>query len=162
MLLLNAEEIERKIKRISYEILENNFNEEKIIIIGINQNGYSFAEKIKACLESIDDIKTILSRIQLNPLAPLSTPITCDLSLEKLQNQTVILIDDVANTGRTLFYGLKPLLEILPKKLEIAVLIDRKHKSFPVQPDYVGLSLHTTLQNNIKISFNETMEANLN
>ena len=162
MLLLNAEEIERKIKRISYEILENNFNEEKIIIIGINQNGYSFAEKIKACLESIDDIKTILSRIQLNPLAPLSTPITCDLSLEKLQNQTVILIDDVANTGRTLFYGLKPLLEILPKKVEIAVLIDRKHKSFPVQPDYVGLSLHTTLQNNIKISFNETMEANLN
>ena len=162
MLLLNAEEIERKIKRISYEILENNFDEEKIIIIGVNQNGYSFAEKIKACLESIDDIKTILSRIQLNPLAPLSTPITCDLSLEKLQNQTVILIDDVANTGRTLFYGLKPLLEILPKKLEIAVLIDRKHKSFPVQPDYVGLSLHTTLQNNIKISFNETMEANLN
>ncbi len=68
-----------------------------------------------------------------------------------LKRKAIIIVDDVANTGRTLFYAFKPLMAILPKKIEIAVLIDRKHKSFPVKVDYVGMSLATTVQENIKV-----------
>ncbi|MEL6989936.1 MAG: phosphoribosyltransferase family protein, partial [Bacteroidota bacterium] len=65
-------------------------------------------------------------------------------------------VDDVANTGRTIFYAFKPLFEILPKKIEVAVLVDRKHKSFPIKVDYVGLSLATTIQENIDVQILNT------
>ena len=63
-----------------------------------------------------------------------------------------IIVDDVANTGRTIFYAFKPLLEVLPKKVEVAVLINREHKSFPIKVDYQGLSLATTVQENIEVN----------
>jgi pyrimidine operon attenuation protein / uracil phosphoribosyltransferase len=75
-----------------------------------------------------------------------------------VKDKVVILIDDVANTGRTIFYAIRPLLDVLPKKVEVAVLVDRKHKSFPIQPDYVGLSLATTLKENIDVQIRETAD----
>ena len=81
-----------------------------------------------------------------------------DLSPEALHNQTIIVIDDVANTGRTLFYACKPFLELLPRKIEMAVLVDRKHKSFPVLVDYVGLSLATTLREHIEVDLSKADE----
>jgi pyrimidine operon attenuation protein/uracil phosphoribosyltransferase len=92
-----------------------------------------------------------LARIRLNPAKPLAEEITVDLPLGDLTNKAILVVDDVANTGRTLFYACKPLLNILPKKLEVAVLVDRTHKSFPVRVDYVGLSLATTLMNHIEV-----------
>ena len=68
----------------------------------------------------------------------------------------VVIVDDVANTGRTIFYACKPLLETLPKKIEVAVLVDRKHKSFPVKVDYVGLSLATTLKEDIDVQLSNS------
>ena len=61
----------------------------------------------------------------------------------------------MANTGRTIFYAIKPFLDVLPGKVEVAVLVDRKHKSFPVKVDYMGLSLATTLQENISVNLSE-------
>jgi len=83
---------------------------------------------------------------------PISEEITLDIDISELKNKCLILVDDVANTGRTLFYACKPLMEIVPKKLEVAVLVDRKHKSFPIEVDYVGLSLATTAQENIDVN----------
>ena len=81
-----------------------------------------------------------------------------------LKSKVLIIVDDVANTGRTIFYAFQPLLALLPSKLQVAVLVDRKHKSFPIEVDYVGLSLATTMKENIvvKLTGDEGMEVHLN
>jgi pyrimidine operon attenuation protein / uracil phosphoribosyltransferase len=115
-------------------------------------------------LSSKTDKKLSLARIKLNPAAPVSHPVTIDLPPDYLSGKSVIIIDDVANTGRTLFYAFKVLMDVLPQKVEIAVLVDRKHKSFPVKVDYVGLSLATTLQEHIdaKLTNSAHLEVLLN
>ena len=66
-------------------------------------------------------------------------------------DKTIVLIDDVANSGRTMLYALKPLLLQLPKKIQTLALVERTHKSFPVDVDYVGLSVSTTTDENIVV-----------
>ncbi len=149
--LLNKRQITQKIKRLAIEILENNFGEQEIILAGINNSGMSFAKMIHRHLKKLSDTTFRLTRIRLNPANPLDSAVTIGLSEQELQNKVIIIIDDVANTGRTIFYATKPLMNILPKRVEVAVLVDRKHKSFPVKVDYMGLSLATTLQENIDV-----------
>jgi pyrimidine operon attenuation protein/uracil phosphoribosyltransferase len=158
MKILNHHQIEQKIKRLAIEILENNYEEEQIILAGINNNGLNFAVQLKDQLDSISQLKVVLTRIRLDPADPLSSPIQCELDKEALEGEVVIIVDDVANTGRTIFYATKPLLEVLPKRVEVAVLVDRKHKSFPILVDYVGLSLATTLKENINVQIQEGAE----
>lgn len=151
MKILNESQIRQKIKRLAIEILEKNTEAKEIILAGINNKGYEFAEYIKDEMKRFSDINITLTRIKLNPAAPLTQEITVELPLSQLDKKTIIVVDDVANTGRTLFYAMKPILEVLPKKLEVAVLVDRLHKSFPIQVDYVGLSLSTTMEENIEV-----------
>ncbi len=150
MQVLNDYQIKQKIQRLSYEILENNLDEDEIILVGINNNGYGFAKLLFESLTSISDKKVVLSKIKLNPAQPLDFPIESDLNETELVNKSIIVIDDVANTGRTIFYAFRVFMNILVKKIEVAVLVDRKHKMFPIKVDYVGLSLATTVQENIK------------
>lgn len=150
MQVLNDYQIKQKIQRLSYEILENNLDEDEIILVGINNNGYGFAKLLFESLTAISDKKVVLSKIKLNPAQPLDFPIESDLNETELVNKSIIVIDDVANTGRTIFYAFKVFMNILVKKIEVAVLVDRKHKMFPIKVDYVGLSLATTVQENIK------------
>jgi pyrimidine operon attenuation protein/uracil phosphoribosyltransferase len=75
-----------------------------------------------------------------------------------LHGKIIIIVDDVANTGRTIFYACKPLMETLPKRVEAVVLVDRTHKSFPIKVDYVGLSLATTLLDDINVKIGEDEE----
>jgi len=155
MKILDNQQIQQKIKRLSYQILENNFGEEEIIFAGINNNGLGFAKLIIKELTNLTKTKITLTQIQLSPAAPLSTPITIDMDLKDLQNKVIIVVDDVANTGRTIFYAIKPLLDVLAKKVEVAVLVDRKHKSFPIKVDYMGLSLATTAKENIEVQIKD-------
>lgn len=97
-------------------------------------------------------------RIRLNPANPIEYEPSIELSDEDLRNKPVIIVDDVANTGRTIFYAVQPLLKVVPKKVEVAVLVDRKHKSFPVKADYVGLSLATTLRDDIDVQIRDAAE----
>jgi len=150
MQVLNDYQIKQKIQRLSYEILENNLDEQEIILVGINNNGYGFAKLLFESLTAISDKKVVLSKIKLNPAQPLDFPIETDLNEAALVNKSIIVIDDVANTGRTIFYAFKVFVNILVKKIEVAVLVDRKHKMFPIKVDYVGLTLATTVQENIK------------
>jgi len=158
MRILTEHQIEQKIQRLAIEILENNYDEPELILAGTNKNGLEFARLLLGRLESISEIPIILTRIQINPADPLERPIEMELTPEHIRDKVVILVDDVANTGRTLFYACKPLLSTLPKKIEAAVLVDRKHKSFPIQVDYVGLSLATTLMNHIEVHIREVEE----
>lgn len=153
MKLLDTNGIEQKIKRLAIEILENNSSEKEIVLAGINNNGKAFAELILHAMQNIKVVSPwlILTSIRLNPASPIEHPITVDMPLEELKNKVIIVIDDVANTGRTLQFAMKPLLDILVKKIELAVLVNRKHKSYPVAPNYVGVELSTTLRDNITV-----------
>jgi pyrimidine operon attenuation protein/uracil phosphoribosyltransferase len=156
--LLNERQIKQKIKRLAIQILENNFGEKEIILAGINNNGMGFAKMIHKQLQKISDTKFTLTSIQLSPANPLQTEVKLGLPLEQFDHKVIIIVDDVANTGRTIFYAIKPLLNILPKKIEVAVLVDRQHKSFPVKVDYKGLSLATTLHENIDVQILDVEE----
>ena len=152
MKILDARKISQKINRLAIEILENNYRESGIILAGINNNGNRFADLLEAGITKKSPIKITRATIQLSPAAPLSSPITIDLSPAQIRNKVIILVDDVANTGRTIFYAFEPLMRVSPKRVEVAVLVDRKHKSFPIKVDYVGLSLATTLNENIQVN----------
>lgn len=158
MQILNQHQIHQKIKRLAIEMLEENYEENEIFLLGINNRGYNLAQMLREELKHITKIPILLHRLRLNPAQPLGAPIELEMPVEGLEGKTVIIVDDVANTGRTIFYAFKPLLEILPKKVQVAVLVDRKHKAFPIQVDYVGLSLATTLKENIDVKILEKEE----
>ncbi|MCR9287989.1 MAG: phosphoribosyltransferase family protein [Bacteroidetes bacterium] len=158
MQILTHRQIVQKIKRLAIEILEHNHKEHEIILAGINNNGMGFAQMLMSALVELTDKKITLTRIQLNPAKPLSEEIVLEMPIEEVKDNVIIIVDDVANTGRTIFYAFKPLMDILPKKVEVAVLVDRTHKSFPVKVDYFGLSLATTLKENIAVKIREVEE----
>ena len=158
MKILDRTQIEQKIRRLAIEILENNFEEKTIVLAGINNNGTGFAKLIEKELLLITSINIQIITLRINPASPLSHPIEPDQPVETLKGKSIIVIDDVANTGRTIFYACKPLMDILPKKIEVAVLVDRKHKTFPIYPKYVGVSLATTLKEDIDLKILGTEE----
>lgn len=158
MKILDAEQIRRKTVRLAYEILEHNHTAPRIVMAGINRNGMAFARMLHAELARIAPMPIELTNVRLNPADPLATPVEIDLAPEALRDQVVIVVDDVANTGRTIFYACKPLLTTLPRKVEVAVLVDRTHKTFPVKVDYVGLSLATTLLEHIDVRLRDADE----
>ncbi len=158
MKILNERQISQKIKRLAIEILEHNFGEPELILAGINNNGMVFSELLMQELTKISNIPITVTRIKLNPANPIKSDIILEMPPEQVHNKVLIIVDDVANTGRTIFYAIKPILEVLPKKVEVAVLIDRSHKSFPIRVDYYGLSLATTLKNNIDVQIREVAE----
>jgi pyrimidine operon attenuation protein / uracil phosphoribosyltransferase len=156
MKILDKEQIHRKIQRLTVEILERNYGEKDIILVGINRNGLEMAALLAKEFVGRTTTNVQLTQLKINPAKPLDGAVFVDFSIDSVKDKVVILIDDVANTGRTIFYAIRPLLDVLPKKVEVAVLVDRKHKSFPIQPDYVGLSLATTLKENIDVQIRET------
>ena len=158
MKILTDRQIRQKIKRLAIEIVENNFEENAIILAGINNKGMTFAGLLLEELAIITAQNITLTRLKINPADPLSADIYLEMPVEDLRGKVVIIVDDVANTGRTLFYAAKPLLETLPKKIEVAVLVDRTHKFFPVKVDYVGLSLATTLLEDIDVQISDVKE----
>lgn len=160
MQILADRQIRQKIRRIAIEILERNYGEPEIILAGLNNNGVGFAQLLLAELLPLApaDMSITLTRIRLNPANPVEYDPYIEMPAEALRDKNIILVDDVANTGRTIFYAVQPLLKVVPKRVEVAVLVDRKHKSFPIKADYVGLSLATTMLENIEVSIRDTEE----
>lgn len=156
MKILDSSQINQKVNRLAIEILEHNYREKEIILAGINKNGVGFAKMLQTRLKSISDMEFTLCQIKLNPANPIEDPITLDQSVGSLKNKVILVVDDVANTGRTIFYACKPIMDQLPKKVEVAVLVDREHKAFPIKADYVGLSLATTAGENIDVRIKES------
>jgi pyrimidine operon attenuation protein/uracil phosphoribosyltransferase len=158
MKILNHSQIQQKIKRLAIEILEDNYEEPELILAGINNNGMEFAQMLMQALLNITDQHITLTRIRLNPAAPIKDGVDLEMPAAELEGKTIIIVDDVANTGRTIFYATQPLMAVLPKKVEVAVLVDRTHKTFPIRVDYVGLSLATTLMEDIDVRIRDVNE----
>lgn len=152
-LILNHQKILQKIDRIAYQIYESNHDASSITMAGIHKNGYVFAQLLKTKLEDISDIKVDLRKIEVNKKNPLEQ---CELEGDNhFKGGSVIVVDDVLNSGRTMMYALQCFLEHAPQKLTVAVLINRSHKRFPVNANFVGLSLATTLKEHIEVSFED-------
>lgn len=142
----------RKLKRMAYEILENNTGEEYIVLAGIRESGSVVARNIQQLLSAISSVKTDLITITLDKHQPKDVTVNKDIDFT---GKVIIVIDDVANSGKTLLYALKPFLAYQPKKIQTLVLVERSHKTFPVHPDYVGLSMATTLQEHIYVEVDD-------
>lgn len=151
-LILDASQVKQKIRRMAYEIFEHNFKEKSIVIAGIEGQGYVLAQHLAKELESISPLKGKLVKVTLDKSAPQQSEVTLDCELKILQKKCIILVDDVLNTGRTFAYGLKPFLDIEVKKIEIAVLVNRSHTSFPVYPQYTGYELSTTIKDHVEVN----------
>ncbi|MBL7861592.1 MAG: phosphoribosyltransferase [Cyclobacteriaceae bacterium] len=150
-LVLDSEKVTQKIKRIAYEIYENNFKEKSIILAGIDGQGYSFAKLLAAELEGISPLHIKVVKVSLDKLAPQQSEVILDIESKELKRKCIILADDVLNSGRTLAYGMKPFLITDIKKIEVAVLVNRSHTLFPITPTYTGYRLTTTLNDHVEV-----------
>ena len=151
-IILTHIEIEHKIRRIAYQILETFSDQKHIVIAGIATNGHLFATKIASKLHEISTFEIVLCEVFINKQNP-NYQITTSLEPASYQNKAVVLVDDVLNSGTTLIYGVKHFLEVPILKLKTAVLIDRNHKKYPVKVDFKGISLSTSLLNHVSVIF---------
>ena len=148
--ILNEKEVYQKILRLSWEIFENNFNEDEIILVGIGEKGFLIAQSVNSHLSRISNPKITLSKILFNREKPYDE-IKLSLDLNEYKNKSVILVDDVLHSGKTLMYASKAFLNTPLKKMSILVLVNRDHNSYPIKAKYVGLSLSTTLKEYIRV-----------
>ncbi len=151
-MILNNEQIQHKIKRIAYQIYESNVDESEIILAGIARSGFVFANRLKTVLEEISNLKVTLCEVKLDKKNPLNG-VKTSLPTSNYQDKSIVLIDDVLNSGTTLIYGIKHFLEVPLKRFKTAVLVDRSHKKYPVKADFKGISLSTSLNEMVKVTF---------
>jgi len=152
--ILTHTEIEHKIKRIAYQIYESNANESELVIAGVESNGYLLARKIKTQLDKISDIKSILCKVTIDKSNPLNQ-INTSLEPKDYTNKSIVLIDDVLNSGSTLIYGIKHFLDVPLEQFKTAVLVNRNHKKFPVKADFKGISLSTSLFEHVHVNLSK-------
>ena len=146
--ILDQARAAKKLRRMAYEIIENNAGEQELVLAGIRESGTVMAKNIQKLLAEISNVRTDLFIVTLDK----HFPTTVTLSKEgNFDDKIIIVIDDVAMSGKTLLYAMQPFLAFHPKKIQTLVLVERSHKAFPVKPDYVGLSIATTLQEHIYV-----------
>jgi pyrimidine operon attenuation protein/uracil phosphoribosyltransferase len=151
--ILSKSDAEIKLQRMAYEIVERNAEETEIILAGIKDNGLIIANKLKFFLQPLFATTIPVLEISINKKMPDVIAVSPEYDMN---DKVVIIVDDVVNSGKTLLYALKPFLSFHPKKIQTLVLVERTHKMFPVTSDYVGLSLATTLQENIVVEVEVT------
>ena len=151
--ILSHQEIAHKIRRIAYQIYEANVEETEIVIAGIEGGGLNFAKKISNVLKKITDAEIILCKVIMDKKNPVQSGVQISIPEKEYINKSVVLVDDVLNSGTTLIYGVHHFLRVPLKQLKTAVLVNRNHKKYPVKADFKGISLSTSLQENIKVEF---------
>lgn len=148
--LLNAEEIEQKLIRMAYEIAERHYNEKNIVFVGIEDNGAAVSKRLYELVSEIVSTPCEITSIQITKENPIgSVQLSSALTLK---NKCVVLIDDVFNSGQTLMHAASFLVSKEIHRLTTAVLVERKHRRFPIKADFVGLKLSTTLKEHVTVS----------
>ena len=150
--ILDSQVAEKKMRRMALEVAENNMDEDEVILAGVQENGSLLARSIQKYLSEISSLKSELIEIALDKRQPSEVRLSKNSGMN---GKVVIIVDDVANSGKTLLYALKPFLDFHPKKIQAMVLVARSHNSFPVHPDYVGLSVATTLKEHVVVEMKD-------
>ena len=146
--ILTRQVADKKLRRMALQVAEQNCDAVQLILLGIKENGIIIAHKIRTYLLEVFSGEISVVELSLNKKEP--TLVSLDPVMD-FNGKSILLIDDVANSGRTMLYALKPLLETFPKKIQTLVLVERTHKSFPIDVDYVGLSISTALDEHITV-----------
>lgn len=147
-IILSKDIAEKKLCRMALEVAEQNYGEPQLVLVGIKDNGIIIANRICHYLKEVYNGEVIVAALSLDKKKPALISVAPSIDFN---DKVVLLIDDVANSGRTMLYALKPLLEAYPKKIQTLALVERTHKSFPIDLDYVGLSISTTLDEHIAV-----------
>jgi len=156
-IILNEDQINQKISRIAHQIMECNIGEKEIIIAGIEKNGYIIATKLKQSIASISDVKITTCSVKINK-EKLLDQVTTSIDKNYYLNKSLVLVDDVLNSGATLIYAVKHFLNTEVKQFKTAVLINRNHKKYPVKADFKGISLSTTTVSHVKVRLQIIMQ----
>ena len=147
--VLSHNKIIRICNRLAYQIVENSEFNKSILIIGVREKGLEISKLIVNELKEICSNKVVLKSIQIDKNNPKNI-INCDLSSSEIYEK-VFIIDDVLNTGKTLMYAIKKLLEYNFENIKTVVLIDQNHKKFPVKVDFKRISLSTNYDDTVKL-----------
>ena len=143
-------QIHSSIKRIAYQIYENNINENEPVIVGIAPRGSELAKALKIALESFSNLKIIYGVLDINKENPRDS-LECNLLLSQIENKSIVIVDDVLNTGNTLIYAVNYFLTISVKQIKTAVMVNRNHKKFPIKADFKGISLSTSTNEHVTV-----------
>ena len=146
--ILSKEVADKKLRRMALEICERNAGESELLLLGIKENGIAVAEKISAYIKDTFTGKVSVHSLSIDKKTPAAVQITPPADCK---GRVVVLIDDVANSGKTMLYALQPLLAAYPKKIQTLAMVERTHKSFPVDIDYTGLSVSTGADEHIYV-----------
>ena len=142
--------IKSSIKRIAYQVYENNIEENSIVIVGIGDRGKILSSLIGNSIKSICDLNLIFVSLSIKKINLLKV-IESDISLDDIKNKSIIIVDDVLNTGSTLISAVSYFLKIPVKKIQTAVMVNRNHKKFPIKADFKGISLSTSVNEHISV-----------
>ena len=149
--ILNNDDVEKKIARIAFQIIEEYYEDKELLIVGISKNGFLLAGKIAKLVQRDLPKSTInLIELSINKRNPLKENVTISPNLS-FGNKKVILVDDVLNSGKTLMHAASYIVSKDIKKMNTVVLVDRRHRNFPIKADWVGLTLSTTIQEHINV-----------
>lgn len=151
--ILTKEVAAKKLRRLALEIIENNPDEKELILAGIRGSGSVVAACLQKNIEELSGIKIKLITLTLDKKEPKDVELS---EAVDFNNQVIILVDDVANSGKTMLYALKPFLSFHPKKIQTLALVERSHKQFPIHADYLGLSVASTMQEHIIVEVGKT------
>lgn len=157
--ILTAREIEQKLRRIAHQINEDHYKDKTLFLVGVRPQGYRVAERLAQELRAISNAEIVLRSIALNKDKPWTEGMDFDGDFKAMKNKVVILVDDVLNSGKTLMYSSGYLLQSNPRKLAIATLVDRIHRTFPIRATYVGLTLSTNLKEHVNVELGVAEEA---
>ncbi len=153
--VLNPKKVTQIIKRIAYQLFEDFLTEDEIVMVGIERNGFLFAQLLANELNklSINNNTVLLCSAKIDKSNPSTEGVEISVPNSSYEGKNVIIVDDVLNSGRTLLHTVGKLMQTELKLMRTVTLVDRRHRKFPIKADYVGLTLSTTLQEHIEVEF---------
>lgn len=160
---LGPDEISRTVRRLGHEIVENNRGTQDLVLIGLLSRGYPLARRLAAAIREFEGVDVPVGSLDIGlyrddvtrrsappPVRPSDIPVSID-------GKTIVLVDDVLFTGRSIRAALDALLDFgRPARIRLAVLIDRGHREVPIRPDFVGKNIPTALVQDVRVRLAET------
>lgn len=153
--VLDHTQVKHRITRMAWQIYENHIDENNLIIAGIANSGFLLAQLIADELRNISNLDIELHKLILDKKNLLTTTLALEPTPSALEGKSIVVVDDVLNTGSTLIYGVKLFLDHAVAQIHTAVLVDRNHKKFPVKADFKGLSLSTSLKEHVEVKIEQ-------
>jgi pyrimidine operon attenuation protein / uracil phosphoribosyltransferase len=157
-LILTSSQIQHKLERIAWQIFEDNYEETELLLVAILPRGKHLAQSLKSHLDNISSLKTDILELKVDKDAQ-KLIFKTDKELSVCQDKSIVIVDDVLNTGKTLAYAASIFADYPIKKLRTAILVNRNHRLYPITADFVGLNISTILQDHVSVEFDAKLQA---